>query len=199
MGWAQFGGSGYVSRQMTYSGYKVADQESPSAAPLKPIVNTCHLVARDVNDGSVFHNHVGIEDPAQDVAEGDPTRTAQEGGNERWREPQCVLEDQIPGKGQKPFIGHGKPHDAEDKQGEDPDVSVLCDPMKCGFSHCVAILGTMSNHKDTKAQRMAAIKDSLMRPFFVPLCLCGCSSHGVDNVPPAIFDAAATGAESGKK
>ena len=27
-------------------------------------------------------------------------------------------------------------------------------------------------HKDTKAQRKAAIKDSLMRPFFVPLCLC---------------------------
>src|SRR5881409_3970613 len=29
------------------------------------------------------------------------------------------------------------------------------------------------NHKDTRTQRKAAINDSLMRPFFVSLCLCG--------------------------
>src|SRR6185436_15848247 len=94
---------------------EVARDEGPSAAPLKPVVDARHSLLRDVENRTVFHDHVGVEDAAESIASRDAAGAAEECREERWQEIQCLFKDQVAGKREEPFVGYRKANNSENE------------------------------------------------------------------------------------
>src|SRR4051812_7853079 len=114
---------------------EISHQQCPSAAPLKPCVNTREPRRSQVENPAVLHKDVSVEDSAERVADRDAAGAAEKRCQKSGDEGEGVFEDEIAGESEKPFIGYRQSGNPENEQGENSRVSVLRDPLKSCISH----------------------------------------------------------------
>src|SRR5262249_26206843 len=120
---------------MTHTGDEVTHQKRPSAPLFEPRVNARKAFRREVKKPAVFHEYIGVENAAEQIADCYAAGAPEECRSESGQEEECALVDQIAGECQQPLVGHRQTHDAKYKQRKDSSVAVLRNPLEGGVSH----------------------------------------------------------------
>src|ERR1051326_4350530 len=114
---------------------EVADEERPAAAPLKPRMHPCETLRRNVKKASVSNKDERVQEVAERIADRNAACAAEKGGAKSRKEQKRMPEDKVAAERQQPLIRHRKPDNSEYQQRENPQISVLRDPLKSNFPH----------------------------------------------------------------
>src|SRR5438046_545102 len=91
---------------MPHTRDEISDEQGPSSAAFEPRMHACKPGGSEMEDPSVLHEHVCIEDPAQGITERDAAGAAKKCCGQCRNEGQCAVENEISREREKPLIRH---------------------------------------------------------------------------------------------
>src|SRR5262249_46585287 len=108
----QIGGARHHGRKMPHAGDVIAEEQTPAADALEPVVDLLIAFLGEVKVTAVLVDQLEAVHSSQEIADRDASQASQESHAEREYRIELSFENQVSGEDQQCFIGDRQPDDA---------------------------------------------------------------------------------------